>query len=213
MSIDVKICGLTDAESVAAAVDGGAKWTGFVFFPPSPRNLAIDTAAALVANVPGHVQRVGLFVDPEDLFLEEVLDNVELDLIQLHGREPVARVREIQKHFQRPVMKAIGIGGHEDLMIARRYEGVADRLLFDAKAPPGATRPGGNALAFDWELIAEQTFDVPWMLAGGLDADSMVRAVEATGATAIDVSSGVEDAPGIKSPAKIKRLLDVAKVL
>lgn len=213
MGIDVKICGLKDPEAVAAAVEGGATWTGFVFFPPSPRNLAIDTAARLVADVPGHVQRVGLFVDPEDTFLDEVMDNVELDMIQLHGREPTARVREIAKRFQRPVMKAIGIGGRDDLAVALRYEEVADRLLFDAKPPPGATRPGGNALAFDWELIAERTFDVPWMLAGGIDIDSVARAVEATGADAVDVSSGVEDAPGIKSPAKIKAFLDFAKAL
>lgn len=213
MAVDVKICGLTDPAAVEAAVEGGAKWTGFVFFPPSPRHLAIERAAELTALVPGHVQRVGLFVNPEDPFLNEVMDNVELDMIQLHGHEPAARVKEIRKRFQRPVMKAIGIGGHEDLMIARRYDGVADRLLFDAKAPPGATRPGGNALSFDWGLIAAETWDVDWMLAGGLDIDTLPSAIEATGAAAVDVSSGVEDAPGFKSVAKIKALLALAKVL
>jgi phosphoribosylanthranilate isomerase len=213
MGIDVKICGLTDPESVAVATEGGAAWVGFVFFPPSPRNLSLGTAELLTAEVPGNVKRVGLFVEPEDAFIDDVMDHVELDMIQLHGREPVARVEEIKARFQRPVMKAVGIAGHDDLLTARSYEEVADRLLFDAKAPPGATRPGGNALAFDWSMIAEQTWDVPWMLAGGLDIDNLARAVEATGATAVDVSSGVEDAPGLKNPHKIKALLDLAKAL
>ena len=213
MNVDIKICGLTDEAAVTAAVEYGAKWTGFVFFGPSPRNIAIDRAATLAATVPGHVGRVGLFVDPEDQFLNEVMDNVELDMIQLHGREAVARVRDIQSRFQRPVMKAVGIGSHDDLALARAYEDVADYLLFDAKPPPGATRPGGNALAFDWSMIAEQQWSVPWMLAGGLDIDNIAQALDATRAPTLDISSGVEDAPGLKSPAKIKALLEFAQTL
>ena len=213
MSIEVKICGLTDPVAVAAAVEGGARWTGFVFFSPSPRNVSIDTAAVLSREVPGHVGRVGLFVNPEDPFLDDVMAHVELDMIQLHGHEPVARVREIKARFQRPVMKAIGIGSPADLALARRFEDVADRLLFDAKPPPGASRPGGNALAFDWNMLAGHSWSVPWMLAGGLDANNLRTAVTTTRALAVDVSSGVEDVPGLKNPDKIRALLDLARTL
>lgn len=213
MTLAVKICGLTDAAAVDAAVAGGARWVGFNFFPPSPRALKSSEAAALAGRVPAGIDKVGVFVDPDDDLLESVLDAVALDLIQLHGQETPARAEDVRRRMARPVMKAAPIAGQDDVDAARRYEGVVDRLLFDAKAPPEATRPGGNALAFDWQLIGDATWTCPWMLAGGLDAANLAEAVRASSATAVDVSSGVESAPGRKDPALIKAFLDAAKAL
>ena len=209
MPPDVKICGLKTPEAVAAAVSGGARLVGFVFFPPSPRSLAPSEAAALTRAVPADVTRVGLFVDADDAYMDAVLAEASLDMLQFHGHEPVARVLEARHRTHLPVMKAISIAGPEDLETARAYEGAADRLLFDAKSPKGATRPGGNALAFDWELLGGRAWRLPWMLAGGLDAANVTEAVRISGAPAVDVSSGVEDAPGVKNLEKIGEFLQV----
>ncbi len=207
MAVDVKICGLSTPEAVAAAVGGGARFLGLVFFPASPRAVTPDQAADLIGAVPRCIVRVGLFVDADDETLAATLARVEIDLIQAHGAEPPARIAAIRQRFRRPVMKAIAVADAEDLAAVRTYDGIADRLLFDARPPPGATRPGGNARTFDWSVLAGWTGRCPWMLAGGLTADSLAEAVSVSGATAVDVSSGVETAPGVKSVPLITRFL------
>ena len=213
MSIDVKICGLRSIEAVEAAISGGARFTGFVFFPPSPRSLSADQAAPLSVAVPSHVTRVGLFVDADDDFLNEILKSVDLDMLQFHGHETPERVAQVRARFGLPIMKAVSISGPEDVVTARNFENVADRILFDAKPPRGATRPGGNALAFDWELISGESWRLPWMLAGGLDAGNLSEAVRTSGAAAVDVSSGVEDQLGIKNLEMIRSFLALARAV
>jgi len=213
MAPDVKICGLNDPDAVAAAVDGGARFVGFVFFPASPRAVSPSQAGALAAAVPEGITRVGLVVDASDGMLEMILDGASLDMLQLHGHETPERVVEVRGRFGLPVMKAVPIAGAADVAAARAYEGVADRLMFDARPPAGATRPGGNALAFDWELLAGEAWAVPWVLAGGLNAGNLAEAVRTSGAPMVDVSSGVEDAPGVKNPDKIRAFLEIAKGL
>jgi len=209
MSIDVKICGITRAEALAAARDGGAAFAGFIFYPPSPRHVTPETAGALAAERGPLLRAVGVVVDLADAELEALLRAVPLDLLQLHGRETPERVAEVKARFGLPVMKSIAIAGEADVARAAAYEGAADRLLFDAKPPkdlPGAL-PGGNALAFDWRLLAGRGWRRPWMLSGGLDADNVAEAVRISGARAVDVSSGVEQRPGLKDPEKIRRFL------
>ncbi len=205
----VKICGITEAEGLAAAVAAGAAYVGFVLFPPSPRSLAPEAAAALAARVPPGVTRVGLVVDPDDALLESVA-RIPVDMIQLHGRESPARVAEVRARTGLPVMKALGIAGPEDLRAIGAYHEVADRLLVDAKPPAGATRPGGNATAFDWRLLAGRRWAGPWMLAGGLRPETVAEAVRITGATELDVSSGVERAPGVKDPGLVRAFIAAA---
>lgn len=200
-----KICGLTRPQDVQAAVAAGARYVGFVFFAKSPRNVGIEAARALAAEVPPGVAKVGLFVDPEDIALDPLLARVPLDLLQLHGHEPTGRVAELRARHGLPVMKALGISGSEDLGQIERYSEVADQLLIDAKPPPGADLPGGNGLAFDWRLLAGRKYwTKPWMLAGGLTPENVADAVRLTGARQVDVSSGVEAAPGIKDPARMR---------
>ncbi len=213
MSILAKICGLGDEAAVEAAVAGGADLVGFVFFPPSPRNLAPARAAELTALVPNGIRKVGLFVDPGDDDLGAVLDQVPLDMVQLHGRESPARAAEVRAMSGLAVIKAVPVEVREDLALAHDYEDCVDWLMFDAKAPAGATRPGGNAQAFDWTLLAGRTWRLPWLLAGGLDAENLALAVAQSGAVAVDVSTGVEVAPGQKDPEMIKAFLDAAKAL
>jgi phosphoribosylanthranilate isomerase len=210
MSIDVKICGLKSSDAVEAAIEGGARYLGFVFFPASPRCVTPRRMADLAAGVPAGVTKVALVVDADDDTLDGILTNAPVDLLQLHGSESAGRVRAVKRRFGLPVMKTISIAGPADVDIAERYEAVADRLLFDAKAPSGATRPGGNALTFDWELLGGHTWHLPWFLAGGLEAETLAEAVRVSGAQAVDVSSGVEDMPGVKNPAKIQAFLDAA---
>lgn len=215
MAIEVKICGINSASALEAAVKGGAALVSFNFYPPSPRALGPDEAAQLAARVPPGVTRVGVFVDPDDDTLAATLARVPLDLLQLHGSETPKRAAEIGARFERPVMKVIKVARAEDLAPAAAYADVVERLLFDAKAPKGRkdALPGGNAVAFDWQLLAGRSWPRPWMLAGGLHADNLAEAVAATGARQVDVSSGVEDAPGVKSPAKIAAFLAAAKAL
>jgi phosphoribosylanthranilate isomerase len=211
MTVMAKICGLSTAEAVAAAVAGGAAYVGFVFFPPSPRAVAAAAAARLCEDVPPGIRRVGLFVDATDAAIEAVLAAAPLDMLQFHGRESPERVAAARTRFGRPVMKAVAIAGPEDAAVAHRYEDVADLLLFDAKPPhrPQAL-PGGNGLVFDWRLIAGHAWRRPWMLSGGLTASLLVEAVRISGATAVDVSSGVETTPGHKDLDKIRAFLAVA---
>ena len=215
MTVEAKICGINDPGALDAAVRGGARYFGLVFYPPSPRSVTVAEAAALAARAPEGIVRVGLFVDPDDETLAATLARVPLDLLQLHGSEAPRRVAEIRARFARPVMKAIKVAREADLDEVAAYAGVVDRLLFDAKAPKtmkGAL-PGGNALAFDWQLIAGRVWPKPWMLSGGLDAGNLAEAVAVTGAGAVDVSSGVEDRPGRKNLDKIAAFLAAARGL
>ena len=206
----VKICGLTTPQGVAVAVEAGARYLGFNFFRKSPRYAAPPLAAALAAEVPPGVAKVGLVVDADDALLDEITDLVPLDMIQLHGSESPARVAEIRARFGLPVMKAVGIADEADLERATHYTEVADQLLLDAKPAPGAELPGGNGLAFDWRLLAGRSWARPWMLAGGLTPDNVARAINLTGAAQVDVSSGVESAPGLKDAALIRAFLAAA---
>ncbi|MGZ9053322.1 MAG: phosphoribosylanthranilate isomerase [Rhodoplanes sp.] len=212
MAIDVKICGLSTRASVEAAVEGRARFLGFVFFPGSPRHVAPARVAELGASLPAAVIRVGLLVDPTDDDLVAA-GRAGVDMLQLHGSETAERVADIKMRLGLPVIKAVAVADADDLDRARIYESVADRLLFDARPPKGATRPGGNALAFDWRLLRSRTWSVPWMLAGGLCRDNLEAAIRASAATAIDVSSGVEDEVGVKSTRKIRALLALAATL
>jgi phosphoribosylanthranilate isomerase len=206
--IAAKICGLSEPNAVAAAIAGGASYLGFVFYPPSPRSVSAARVAELCAAVPAGIARVGLFVDADDAAIEAVLAVAPLDLLQFHGSESPRRVAEVKSRFGRPVMKALPIAGPEDVAAADAYLGVADRLLFDARPPRRADAlPGGNGLVFDWRLIAGRRWTLPWMLSGGLTAANVAEGVRLTGAQAVDVSSGVESAPGVKDKAKIAAFL------
>lgn len=214
MSLTVKICGLSTPETIEAAVEGGAAMVGFVFYPRSPRAVTAARAADLTRLVPARVQRCGLFVDVDDATIERVLDSMPLDLLQLHGDESPERCAAIRRRFRRPVMKAISIAGAEDLAQAERWFGAVDQLLFDAKPPRNAEAlPGGNGLAFDWRLLADRQWPIPWMLSGGLNAANLREATRMTRARAVDVSSGVETSPGIKDRGMIREFLAVAKGL
>ena len=213
MSIEVKLCGLTDAAAVKAVVEGGAAMCGFVFFPASPRNLTPKEAAELTKGVPEGVIRVGLTVDADDALLAEIASVAKVDMVQLHGAETPARTNEVRERFGLPVIKVLAVQGPDDLAAAKAYQGVADRLMFDAKPPKDASRPGGTARAFNWRVLKNQTFALPWLLAGGLTAENLAEAVKTSGAVAVDVSSGVEDAPGVKNVDKIRAFLAAAAAL
>ncbi|MBL4739356.1 MAG: phosphoribosylanthranilate isomerase [Sneathiella sp.] len=213
--VQAKICGLNDAVSVKAAVDGKADYIGMVFFAKSPRAVTPAQAAMLTEHVPDTVKIVGLFVDPDDDLIRDVLAVARLDLIQLHGSESVERVLEIKKAFNIPVMKALKIAEKIDIENANSYVGAADMLLFDAKAPKSMENalPGGNGLVFDWRMLANVTPSLPWMLAGGLDAANVLEAVTISGAPCVDTSSGVEVKPGVKDPAAIARFLEAVRTI
>jgi phosphoribosylanthranilate isomerase len=208
MSIAAKICGLSTEAAVTAAVAGGAVYLGFVFYPPSPRAVTAGKAARLCAAVPAGIGRVGMFVDADDDTIGAVLAEAPIDILQFHGHESPDRVADAKLRFARPVMKAVAIAAPEDVLAAARYEEVADLLLFDAKPPrrPDAL-PGGNGLVFDWGLIAGRSWRREWMLSGGLTAELLPDAVRISGATAVDVSSGVERHPGEKDLDKIRAFL------
>ena len=212
MPIDAKICGVKTPESVAAAARGGAAYIGLNFYPPSPRAVSPAQASALARQTPPQVKRVGLFVDPDDDTLAAVTAEVPLEILQLHGGETPRRIAAIKARFGLPVMKAIKVATADDIAAAEDYLSLVDLLLFDAKAPKTLKNalPGGNAIAFDWRLLAGRTWSRPWMLSGGLDADNLAEAVGITAARAVDVSSGVEDGPGNKSPDKIAAFLEAA---
>jgi len=208
LSVQVKICGIRTIEALEAALEGGAAFIGFVFFEDSSRNVEIDIARELCQMVPAGVQRVGLFVDPSDEEMENVLKHVQLDMLQLHGKETPKRVREIKKRFKLPIMKAFSVSTAQDVVRAYAYEDVADWYVFDAKAPEGSRVPGGTGQSFDWALLAEEEFDKPWMLSGGLTLENVEQALMILSPAAVDVSSGVESSRGEKDPAKIKAFLE-----
>lgn len=210
-STAVKICGLSDPASVEAAVQAGARYTGFVFFPKSPRNVTPELAAQLAADVPVGIGRVGLFVNPDDTQLQSVLSSVPLDFIQLHGHETPARVAEVKSLTGLPVMKAVGVATTADLDQLWDYGLAADMLLVDAKPAPDAALPGGNGLAFDWRLLVGRRWLKPWLLAGGLTPANVADAIRLTGAPGVDVSSGVESAPGIKDHDLIRAFVAAAR--
>ncbi len=207
MAIDVKICGLSTPETIDAAITGGATYVGLMFFAKSPRNVAIGRAAALVKDLPAHVKAVGVFVDPEPAFLDEVRRQVTLQVIQLHGDERPAFVSQIAQKHGLEVWKVIPVKTANDLRLAQKYRGAAHRILYDAKTPKGADLPGGMGLRFDWGLLQGLSHPMPWGLAGGLHAGNVAEAVRATGATLVDVSSGVESKTGIKDVDKIVAFL------
>jgi len=212
MSVAAKICGLNDETGIRAAIRGGARFVGFVFYEPSPRRVTPEHAASLAALVPKGIRKVGLFVDADDSAIDAALATVPLDMLQFHGTESPARVAVAKRRWNLPVMKAIAIAAREDLDLARNYLAVADCLLFDAKPPPDSAGalPGGNGLAFDWALLGEREWPLPWMLSGGLTADNLGDAVRITHAKSVDVSSGVEMRPGTKDAAKIDAFLAAA---
>ena len=213
MPVQAKLCGLNAPEAMAAALDGGAAWVGLMFFPPSPRYVSLAQAAALSKQADGKAGRVGVFVAPEDDLLAETLAAVPLDVIQLHGKETPERIDEVKARFGLPVWKAVSIADPADVENARRYFGAADRLLFDAKPPKGSPLPGGNAVSFDWRLLTGTEWPLPWLLSGGLHAGNVAAAVRLTGAAAVDVSSGVESAPGVKDAVRIRAFLDAVAAI
>ncbi|MEQ8429770.1 MAG: phosphoribosylanthranilate isomerase [Roseovarius sp.] len=207
----VKICGLTDPADIPAAIVAGASYLGFNFFPKSPRYIDLEAAAFMAASVPVGVGKVGLTVDADDTTLDLLTQSVPLDFLQLHGKETPARVAEVKARYGLPVIKVVGISGPEDVTQIDFYGKVADQILVDAKPPKGADRPGGNAVAFDWKLIAGRRWPVPWMLAGGLTPENVAEAIRLTGARQVDVASGVESAPGVKDAERMRAFIDNAR--
>lgn len=215
MSLSVKICGINSRAALEAAVNNGTRFVGFIFYPPSPRYVEPEDAARLAALVPAHVTKVGVFVDPDPMEIDDVLLQVPLDVLQLHGTESPRNMDELRQTFRLPLIKAIKIAEVADVEIARGFEGHVDYLMFDAKPPadtPGLL-PGGNALSFDWTLLAGQPWKIPWFLSGGLTAANLAEAVRLSGARLVDVSSGVEARPGLKDPDKIAAFLKLAATL
>ena len=207
---DVKICGITDARALDAAINGGARYVGFVVYPKSPRHLPRDKLSALSDGARGKAEIVVVTVDADDELLQLIKHHANPDWIQLHGREPPAMVANARQYARAGVIKALGVARREDLEAGRAYENVAEMLMFDAKPPPGGL-PGGNAMALDWPILAGQRFWRPWMLSGGLTPANVQEAIAASGAAIVDVSSGVESVPGLKDPTKIAAFLAAAK--
>jgi phosphoribosylanthranilate isomerase len=206
MRTGAKICGVSTPEAIDAAVRGGATHIGFVFFPPSPRNVGFDQAAALATRVPSHISLVGVFVDPDDRLLDQAAQAGELDTIQLHKTAP-DKVAYLRRSSGLDTWAAVPVKVRADLDAARAYAGAADRLLYDAKTPDHATLPGGMGLRFDWALLDGFSHPLPWALSGGLDAGNVAEAITRTGAPLVDVSSGVESAPGVKNVDKVAAFL------
>jgi phosphoribosylanthranilate isomerase len=209
--IRVKICGLRTAADVAAVAQAGAAYAGFVFFAKSPRNLSIVQAKALALAAPVGLAKVALVVDADDATLDAIVEGVPLDMLQLHGHESPARVAEVRARYGLPVMKAVGVADEGDLAGLMEMSLAADQLLIDAKPAKGADLPGGNGLAFDWRLLVGRKWLRPWMLAGGLTPANVAEAVRLTGARQVDISSGVESAPGVKDAARIAAFVAAAQ--
>ena len=209
MPTDVKICGLSTTQALDAAIAGGASHVGFVFHDKSPRNVEVDFAASLAARTPPHLKVVGVFVHPDRWWLNTVRQKVRLDVIQLHGAETPAFAASLGGGWDGEVWKAVRVRTRADLDEARGFRGAAARIVYDAKTPEGAL-PGGMGLRFDWRVLDDFAHPLPWVLSGGLDADNLRDAVGRTGARTVDVSSGVESAPGVKDVARIERFLQVA---
>ena len=215
MSVSVKICGINSRAGLEAAVNNGARFVGFIFYPPSPRFVEPEDAAQLAALVPPHITKVGVFVDPDPMNIDDTLLHVPLDMLQLHGTESPRNMDELRQTFRLPLIKAIKVAEADDVEFARGFEGHVDYLMFDAKPPADQTSllPGGNALSFDWQLLKGQRWKTPWFLSGGLHAGNLAVAVRESGASLVDVSSGVELRPGLKDPDKIAEFLALAATL
>lgn len=211
MTIEAKICGITTREALDAAIAGGADYVGLVFCAKSPRNLDVSEASELARHARGKVRIVALTVDADDATLAQIIDEVSPDYLQLHGTESSERVAAIKHRFGRPVIKAIAVATSDDAAGAQQYASIADLILFDAKAPPGAARPGGHGRPFDWNVLASVAGRLPFMLSGGLGPANVAEAIALTRATAVDVSSGVESAPGVKDVELIRRFLQAVK--
>jgi phosphoribosylanthranilate isomerase len=211
MSLLVKICGLSTRETLEIALDAGADMVGFVFFPPSPRHLTLEAGRDLGRQVERRALKVALTVNADDATLDNIMDALAPDMFQLHGHESVARVRDIKQRFGRPVMKVVPVAATVDLAVLPGYAAVADRILFDARAPKDATRPGGLGAPFDWRLLENLELNLPYMVSGGLHAGNVAEAVRLTGAGGVDVSSGVESAPGVKDPEMIKSFIRASR--
>jgi phosphoribosylanthranilate isomerase len=207
MSLLVKICGLSTRETLDVALDAGADMVGFVFFPPSPRHVSLETGRELGRQVKRRALKVALTVDADDAMLANIMDALSPDIFQLHGKESVARLRDIKQRFGRPVMKVVPVATSADLAVLPGYAEVAERILFDARAPKDATRPGGLGTPFDWPLLGNLELNLPYMVSGGLKADNVAEALRVTRAGGVDVSSGVENAPGVKDPELIKAFI------
>ena len=211
MALTIKICGLKTPEALDISLDSGADMVGFVFFPPSPRDLGLEIARVLGARVRGRAAKVALTVNANNHLLRDIIEALKPDMLQLHGKETPERVAVVRSHFGLPVMKALPIAERKDLSPIHLYAKVADRLIFDARPPREATRPGGLGKTFDWNLLRNVNPGVPFMLSGGLDAGNVAQALAITRATGVDVSSGVERAPGVKDPAKIREFIRAAR--
>ena len=210
MTVEVKICGITSTDAVSAAVTAGARYGGLVFHPASPRAVTLDQAAVLASHMRGSVKTVALVADANDMFLTVMTGLVRPDFLQLHGSETPARAVDIRQRFRIPVIKALPVADAADFDAVADYQDGADMLLFDAKPPKDAARSGGHGLAFDWTLLNGRNFTKPWFLAGGLNTDNVARAIAASGARRVDVSSGVESAPGIKDAGLITHFIKAA---
>jgi phosphoribosylanthranilate isomerase len=211
MSLIVKICGLSTREALDVALDAGADMVGFVFFPPSPRHLSLETARDLGRQAKGRASKVALTVDADDATLANIVEALQPDILQLHGGETVARLRDIKQKFGLPVMKAIAVETPADLASLPGYAAVADRILFDARAPREATRPGGLGAVFDWHVLENLDLKLPFLVSGGLNAENVAQAIRVTRAGGVDVSSGVERAPGVKDPEMIRAFIRAAR--
>src|ERR1700759_1285027 len=211
MSLTVKICGLSTPETLDVALQSGADMVGFVFFPPSPRHISLEIARDLGRQAKGRAVKVALTVDADDATLANIVETLRPDILQLHGKETVARLRDIRQQFELPLMKAIPVATSADLAPLAGYAAVADRILFDARAPKDATRPGGLGAGFDWQLLKALDLRLPFMVSGGLHAGNVAEAIRVTRAGGVDVSSGIESAPGIKDPGLIRDFIRAAR--
>jgi phosphoribosylanthranilate isomerase len=211
MSLLVKICGLSTRETLDAALGAGADMVGFVFFPPSPRHVSFDAARELAAAVRGRARKVALTVDADDATFSAIVTALKPDILQLHGRESVARILQLKQKFGLEVMKALPVETAADLLSLPEFATVSDRILFDARPPKAATRPGGLGTTFDWHLLEDLDLKLPFMVSGGLTADNVAEALRVTGAGGVDVSSSVERAPGVKDPQLIERFIRAAR--
>jgi len=210
MTVQVKICGITSADAIDAAVSAGATFGGLVFHPNSPRNQSLEQARSLADRMRGRLKIVALIVDMDDAAIEALVSMVQPDFLQLHGSESARRAAYIRAKFHLPVIKVLPVAEPADLAAAAEYEDAADLLMFDARPPKGASRPGGHGAAFDWKILAGRDFTKPWFLAGGLSPDNVARAIQLSGAKLVDVSSGVESAPGVKDTQRIRDFIQAA---
>lgn len=210
--VGIKICGINDLGAMQAALDAGADYVGLVFFPPSPRAVSLPDAAKMANLARGRAKVVALTVDGDDALFDGIAKQVNPDIFQLHGRESIERLTELKLRYGKPLMKALPIASEKDLEAVERYSAVSDWILFDAQPPKDATRPGGHGKSFDWNLLASMKRKNPIMLSGGLDPDNIAAAIQTVQPDAVDVSSGVESAPGMKDAAKIKQFIANARM-